>query len=57
VGLGLIPSRFVAKNIAASLRQLLAGADYKRRAEVVREKFEPARWLEQTCVTIEALVP
>lgn len=57
VGLGLMPARFVAKNIAASLRQLLSDPAFRQRASLVQQKFEPARWIETTCTTIEALVP
>ena len=55
VGLGIAPSKFKAKNIAAALERLLGEPAFKEHAMNTAEKFEVERWMDSTCEWIEEL--
>ena len=56
-GDGLVPKRFKAKRIAATLDRLLNDPGVKQRAGDVARRFDPAGWMARTCDLIEEMKP
>jgi UDP:flavonoid glycosyltransferase YjiC (YdhE family) len=57
VGTGLLPRQFKAKRIAAALEEILGDVSVKRRAIEIARRFEPRKWMEETCQIIEEMAP
>ena len=57
VGTGLHPHQFKAKRIAGALEEILADASVKHRAVEISHRFEPEKWLEETCWLVEEMSP
>jgi UDP:flavonoid glycosyltransferase YjiC (YdhE family) len=57
VGLGLPPSKFKDKRIAAALDELLSGREFRDRAQDLAKSFEPEKWMRRTCELVEDLLP
>ena len=56
VGTGLHPHQFKARRIARALEEILGDESVKRRAVEISRRFEPARWMEETCRLVEGVV-
>ena len=56
VGTGLHPHRFKARRIAAALEEILDNPPVTQRAVELSRRFEPARWMAETCNLVEALL-
>jgi UDP:flavonoid glycosyltransferase YjiC (YdhE family) len=57
VGFGIAPRKFHGKPLAGALEKLLGDPGYQQRAIEVARRFDPERWMEQTCGYVEGLVP
>lgn len=57
VGTGLHPHQFKAKRIAHALEEILDDVSVKRRAVEISHRFEPKRWMEETCRLVEEMLP
>lgn len=54
VGEGLVPRRFKQEPIAAAIGRLLGDPQVAANTKEVAGRFQPARWMDQTCAAIEA---
>ena len=55
VGTGLHPHQFRAKRIAGALEEILDDVSVKRRAVEISRRFEPKKWMEETCRLVEEM--